>query len=86
MSAGGSFSQMEQVGHGAVDSGHTCLQGCIEVVILRRLPECHKRNACRMVPSLKVYQAEASSPLAYGRDEASAWPTEDTIKEWERMG
>lgn len=43
---------MHQDGHGTVDSGHTCLSGFNEVVMLRRLPEAHKINACREIPNL----------------------------------
>ena len=34
-----------------MDSGHSCLSGYNEVVMLRRLPECHKRQACLLIPS-----------------------------------
>ena len=32
-------------GYGTVDSGHLCLSGYNEVVMLRRLPNGHERNA-----------------------------------------
>lgn len=41
----GSFTNFHQDGHGTVDSGHQCLSGYNEVVMLRRLTETHKRNA-----------------------------------------
>jgi hypothetical protein len=44
---------MHQDGHGTVDSGHSVLSGYNEVVMLRRIPECHKLNACRIIPSLR---------------------------------
>ena len=40
-----SFTQFHQDGHGTVDSGHTCLSGYNEVVMLRRMPEVHKIRA-----------------------------------------
>ncbi len=46
---GGGFTHLHQDGHGTVDSGHTVLAGYNEVVMLRRLTERHKRNACSMV-------------------------------------
>jgi hypothetical protein len=33
------------IGFGTVDSGHLCLSGYSEVVLLRRLPKGHDRNA-----------------------------------------
>jgi hypothetical protein len=41
----GSFTKFHQDGHGTVDSGHQCLRGYNEVVMLRRLTETHKINA-----------------------------------------
>jgi hypothetical protein len=49
---GGGYTQFHQDGHGTVDSGHSCLTGYNEVVMLRRLPECHKRQACQLIPSI----------------------------------
>jgi hypothetical protein len=40
-----SFTHFHQDGHGTVDSGHLCLSGYNEVVILRRLTERHKKHA-----------------------------------------
>ena len=39
------FTHFHQDGHGTVDSGHLCLSGYNEVVILRRLTERHKKHA-----------------------------------------
>ena len=50
MILGGGFTQMHQDGHGTVDSGHYNLSGYNEVVMLRRLSECHKLNACVLIP------------------------------------
>jgi len=44
-----SFTQVHQDGHGTVDSGHLCLKGYNEVVMLRRLPEGHKLNALSLL-------------------------------------
>ena len=43
----GSYTAFHQDGKGNVDSGHLCLCGCNEVVILGRLPEMCKRDALR---------------------------------------
>ena len=45
----GSFTKFHQDGHGTVDSGHQCLRGYNEVVMLRRLTETHKINAIRIL-------------------------------------
>ena len=39
------FTHFHQDGHGTVDSGHLCLNGYNEVVMLRRLTERHKKHA-----------------------------------------
>lgn len=48
--ASGGFTSFRQVGHGTVDSGHTCMSGFNEVVMLRRLPEEHKQHALSCLP------------------------------------
>jgi hypothetical protein len=40
-----SFTHFHQDGHGTVDSGHLCIKGYNEVVMLRRLTERHKKHA-----------------------------------------
>jgi hypothetical protein len=54
ISPGGGYTQFHQDGHGTVDSGHSCLTGYNEVIMLRRLPECHKRQACQLIPSVMI--------------------------------
>jgi len=43
----GGFTQFHQDGYGSVDSGHLCVEGYNEVVLLRRMDESHKINALR---------------------------------------
>jgi hypothetical protein len=45
----GVFTQLHQDGHGTVDSGHLNLCGYNEVVMLRRLTERHKVEACKIL-------------------------------------
>jgi hypothetical protein len=45
----GSYTIFHQDGHGTVDSGHLCLSGYNEVIILRRLTETHKKNAMKIL-------------------------------------
>ena len=44
-----SFTHFHQDGHGTVDSGHLCMGGFNEVVILRRIPTRHKVNALSLL-------------------------------------
>ena len=60
---GGGYTQFHQDGHGTVDSGHSCLNGYNEVVMLRRLPECHKRQACQLIPSTSTMDKHRIRPL-----------------------
>jgi hypothetical protein len=45
----GAFTWFHEDGHGTVDSGHQCLAGRNEVVMLRRMDEAHKAAALRML-------------------------------------
>jgi hypothetical protein len=55
---GGGYTQFHQDGHGTVDSGHSNLSGFNEVIMLRRLPECHKIHACQKIPLLSGDRTE----------------------------
>jgi hypothetical protein len=50
------------IGFGTVDSGHLCLSGYSEVVLLRRLPKGHDRNA--MINALGGEDSSKTSPLS----------------------
>jgi hypothetical protein len=39
------FTHFHQDGHGTVDSGHYCMSGYNEVIMMRRLTERHKQHA-----------------------------------------
>lgn len=45
----GSYTHFHQDGHGTVDSGHLCLRGYNEVVMLRRMDEIHKQHALHLL-------------------------------------
>jgi len=47
-----SFTHFHQDGHGTVDSGHQCVAGYNEVVMLRRLTERHKKHALYLLNGL----------------------------------
>jgi len=84
-----SFTHFHQDGHGTVDSGHLCLSGYNEVVMLRRLTERHKYHALRLLTG-----ASDSKKTLYdlphrdqGGDEIRRdWPTAVSIEECKRMG
>ena len=58
----GSITHFHQDGHGSVDSGHQCIQGYNEVVMLRRLPEIHKKNAMNILCGKLDYDALLGLP------------------------
>mmetsp|Transcript_2478 Transcript_2478/g.3628 ORF Transcript_2478/g.3628 Transcript_2478/m.3628 type:complete len:969 (-) Transcript_2478:1192-4098(-) len=90
-----SFTHFHQDGHGTVDSGHLCLNGYNEVIMLRRLTERHKKHALMILTgNLKeskvlnhtyfdgLYQVPHGDELG----EKPAWPTVDKIEECRKMG
>ena len=58
----GSFTHFHQDGFGTVDSGHLCLAGYNEIVMLRRLPTNHKENAMNILTG----QSSEESPIYDG--------------------
>ena len=84
---------MHQDGHGTVDSGHSNLCGYNEVVMLRRLSECHKLNACVLIPqhgddckpTNQAVNMLYQMPHADEWKEAPQWPTTETIKSLEEF-
>lgn len=46
-----SFTYFHQDGNGTVDSGHLCVSGYNEIVMLRRLTERHKKHALGLLTS-----------------------------------
>ena len=52
-----SFTHFHQDGHGTVDSGHQCLSGYNEVIMLRRLTGQHKKHA--------IYLLNGKDPTYY---------------------
>lgn len=67
---------------GTVDSGHSCISGYNEVVILRNLPEEHKRY----VSNLLGYDGAHTLPHdCSGIKCKDDWPTKSVIEECRRM-
>lgn len=89
---GGGYTQIHQDGHGTIDSGHTCISGYNEVLILRRLPEQHKLRACSMIPSRQDVSAVRQAknmlyrlPHDDKREDKPSWPTIEIIDEMNKM-
>lgn len=64
--AGGGYTQLHQDGHGTVESGHTVVAGYNEVVMLRRLPEVHKKKACMIMPGIDPTKPLNAENILYG--------------------
>ncbi|KAK1736014.1 hypothetical protein QTG54_013150 [Skeletonema marinoi] len=83
-----SFTHFHQDGHGTVDSGHLCLSGYNEVVMLRRLPERHKCRALELLngSSHSSYSALYGLPHRDDLDPSLGWPTKGAIRFCKEMG
>ena len=84
------FTHFHQDGHGTVDSGHLCLAGYNEVVILRRLTERHKKHALMILTGDGtpngyfdgLYQEPHQDQLG----KKPSWPTQENIGKCRAMG
>ncbi len=85
-----SFTHFHQDGHGTVDSGHLCISGFNEVVMLRRLTERHKKHALWILSGKKEggyhFDGLYSMPHGDGLGEKPSWPNIDMIDECKKMG
>jgi hypothetical protein len=68
------------------DSGHFCIQGYNEVLMLRRLPERHKLHACQMVPGFEKYNPLYDLPHGFDQESPPHWFDVETIEKWRKMG
>ena len=66
---------------GTVDSGHFCISGYNEVVMLRRLPEEHKVYAGQCLQ----YDAVHNLPHNVSMSSANIWPNKGVIEKWKSM-
>lgn len=85
ISPGGGFTHFHQDGYGTVDSGHMCLSGYNEVIMLRRLTERHKKNAIKILCGKGSYDALYGRPHGDEQRERPKWPERSTIAAWEKM-
>jgi hypothetical protein len=83
------FTQFHQDGFGTVDSGHLCLSGYNEIVILDRIPEEHKRNALDIFQNPKKNKGSRRFDGMYGLPHCDGdkpeWPTNDMIEKCNLM-
>jgi hypothetical protein len=81
---------LHQDGYGTVDSGHTVLEGYNEVILLRRIPERHKKHAVCQFPAL-VEAGSSAKDVLYGLPHANErktrhqWANEETLQEYKKM-
>jgi hypothetical protein len=74
-----------------VDSGHQCLSGYNEVIMLRRMPEEHKQRALYILndqankKKRSKYDGLYGLPHGDGLGAKPDWPTTDAIEECRRM-
>jgi hypothetical protein len=81
----GTFTHFHQDGHGTVDSGHQCLRGHNEVVMLRRLDDPNKRRALRVLcGAAPGYDALYGKPHDNGAK--PPWPTSAQIDHLRALG
>jgi hypothetical protein len=68
------------------DSGHFCISGYNEVLMLRRLPERHKLHACQMVPGFEKYNPLYDVPHGFEQECPPNWFDVETIEKWRKLG
>ena len=70
---------------GTVDSGHLCLSGCNEVIMLRRMPERNKKHALYLLNGKEEnrtsYDALYGLPHGDNLGEKPMWPSLNAIQE-----
>jgi hypothetical protein len=85
------FTHFHQDGFGTVDSGHLCLSGYNEVVMLRRLDDRHKQKALQILnkycgrneDDIPEYDALYGLPHSDGRK--PPWPDHDMIQRCKKL-
>ncbi|KAL3915235.1 MAG: hypothetical protein SGILL_005745 [Bacillariaceae sp.] len=84
-----SFTHFHQDGHGTVDSGHLCIHGYNEVIMLRRLTERHKKHALWILSGKRqdssYFDGLYQEPHGDGIGAKPSWATNEMIEECRRM-
>eukprot|EP00554_Chaetoceros_debilis_P012240 CAMPEP_0194110982 /NCGR_PEP_ID=MMETSP0150-20130528/10091_1 /TAXON_ID=122233 /ORGANISM="Chaetoceros debilis, Strain MM31A-1" /LENGTH=1306 /DNA_ID=CAMNT_0038800289 /DNA_START=328 /DNA_END=4248 /DNA_ORIENTATION=+ len=85
----GSFTHFHQDGHGTVDSGHMCIDGYNEVIMLRRMSEDHKRQALHLLHYNDRRQKNIHYDALYGLPHHDGkkplWPDHEAIKNCDEL-
>jgi len=86
----GSFTHFHQDGHGTVDSGHMCIDGYNEVIMLRRMNERHKKHALHLLTCAdrckgNGVQYDALYGLPHHNGKKPLWPDIESIKKCKKM-
>jgi len=79
----GAMTWFHEDGHGTVDSGHQCLRGRNEVIILKRMGEEEKTKALEVLRGRTGYTL---STLPHDERGSLDWPDEHRIQLLEEMG
>lgn len=91
MTPPGSFTHFHQDGYGTVDSGHQCLAGYNEVVMLRRMSNDRKHHSLEILngnagrDDKRLYDALYGEPHSDANGEKPPWPSPEAIEECRRM-
>jgi hypothetical protein len=89
------FTHFHQDGHGTVDSGHLCIHGYNEIIMLRRLTERHKKHALWILSGKPTDASDAnpsyfdglySEPHGDNLGAKPKWASTEMIEECKRMG
>ncbi|KAL9178436.1 hypothetical protein ACHAXT_003766 [Thalassiosira profunda] len=81
------FTHLHQDGHGTTDSGHLCLSGYNEVIMLRRLTEKHKCHALNLLTGGEVNPRGILYGLPHEDQKTQlGWPSKDAIGKCKKMG
>jgi len=78
----GSFTWFHEDGHGTVDSGHQCLCGCNEVIMLKRMNAQKKNEALKILCGDSGYNL---STLPHDL-ETLQWPSNEQLQQLKEMG
>lgn len=79
---GGAFTPFHEDGLGTVDSGHLCLTGYNDVVILRRLQGVARKDAAN---KLGISLDKRPNDVMGGANLFS-WPTKEKIESFKKLG
>lgn len=77
----GAFTRFHRDGNGTVDSGHLCLEGCNEVIMLRPSLSAHETKSL-----FKILKGKKFDEQPHSLGGSFDWPTHEMIEQLEREG